>query len=170
VAVGIGGYFLLRSASAEREPASALTLKMGQEFATYHDYLSLFGITDTTSWWGKPLPHHPDIVVWGPTYHHPHWHNDGDTARMMPTITERWEPADTDSTLVTMRNRDKYNHEVRLNEVRITFMKNLRGSGFVFLGVYRLSLEQSDTTHCVWERVAETCDLNNLHYLMELRN
>lgn len=89
---------------------------------------------------------------------------------MIPTITERWEPADADSTLVTMRNRDKYNYEVRLNEVRITFMKNLRGSGFVFLGVYRLSLEQSDTTHCVWERVADTCDLNNLHYLMELRN
>ena len=69
-----------------------------------------------------------------------------------------------------MRNRDKYNHEVRLNEVRITFMKNLRDTGFVFLGVYRLSLEQSDTTHCVWERVDETCDLNNLDYLMELRN
>jgi hypothetical protein len=49
-------------------------------------------------------------------------------------------------------------------------MKNLRDTGFVFLGVYRLSLEQSDTTHCVWERVDETCDLNNLDYLMELRN
>lgn len=69
-----------------------------------------------------------------------------------------------------MRNRDKYDHERRLNEVRITFMKNLVDTGYVFIGVYRLSLQQSDTIRCVWERVAEECNLNNLDYLEELRN
>lgn len=72
--------------------------------------------------------------------------------------------------MIIMRNRDKYNHELRNNEVRITFMKNLNDTGYVFLGVYRLSLSLSDTTRCVWERVAEECDLANLGYLEELRN
>ena len=72
--------------------------------------------------------------------------------------------------MVVMRNRDKYYHELRLNEVRVTFIKNLTDTGYVFLGIYRLSLEQSDTTRCVWERVADDCDLNRLDYLEELRN
>ena len=129
-------------------------LVQGQKFATYHDYLRLFGIENSPTYWGCPLPHHPSIVLWGPEFQHPHWHNDGDPAKMYPTITERWEPEGVDSAMVIMRNRDKYNHDTRLNEVRITFMKNLVDTGYVFLGVYRLSLSQSDTTHCVWERVA----------------
>jgi len=145
-------------------------LKKGQVFATYRDYLSLFGIEDTTNYWGKVLPHHPYIVLWGPEYHHPHWLNEGDTAKMMPTITEHWAPLEADSLMINMKNRDKFNHEKRLNEIRITFMKNLKDSTYVFLGVYRLSLSQSDITKCVWERVSEQCDLNNLNYLNELRN
>jgi len=134
------------------------------------DYLKLFGISDSVKYWGRVLPHHPNIVVWGPEYHHPHWHNYGNKDSMMPTITEHWEPADADSLMVAMRNRDKYEHERRLNEVRITFMKDLVDTGYVFVGVYRLSLQQSDTIRCVWERIAEDCDLNNLDYLEELRN
>ncbi|MBQ8655719.1 MAG: hypothetical protein IJ527_01455 [Prevotella sp.] len=160
----------MRPAPPAQDPASRQLLKIGQKFSAYQDYLRLFGITDTANYWGRQLPHHPDIVLWGPEYQHPHWHNDGDSAAMMPTITEHWEPADADSMMVVMRNRDKYHHEVRLNEVRITFMKNLVGTGYVFLGVYRLSLQQSDSTRCVWERVADECDLNHLDYLEELRN
>lgn len=145
-------------------------LKIGDRFDTYSDYLKLFGINDTTNYWGRVLPHHPNIVVWGPEYQHPHWHNYGNKDSMMPTITERWEPAGADSQMVTMRNRDKYHHELRLNEVRITFMRNLVDTGYVFVGVYRLSLQQSDTTRCVWERVANECDLGSLDYLDELRN
>lgn len=160
----------LRSSHAEGSSASSCVLRQGQHFATPQDYLRLFGISDMSNYWGKVLPHHPDVVVWGPEYAHPHWHNSGERDQMMPTITERWEPADADSTLVVMRNRDKYHHELRLNEVRITFMKNLVDTGYVFLGVYRLSLAQSDTTRCVWERIADNCDLSNLAYLEELRN
>lgn len=149
---------------------SSYILKAGQTFRTYNDYLALFGIQDTTTYWGKILPHHPNILIWGPEYNHPDWHNYGNKDSMMPTITERWEPIGADSAIVVMRNRDKYNHEVRLNEVRITFMKNLTGIAYVFLGIYRLSLPQSDTTHCVWERIATECDLGHLGYLEELRN
>ena len=159
--------------SSFRQAAPVLdgyVLKMGDRFHSYTDYLKLFGINDSDTYWGRVLPHHPYIVVWGPEYHHPSWHNEGSKDSMMPTITERWEPAGTDSQVVSMRNRDKYRHEVRLNEVRITFMKNLVDTSYVFVGVYRLSLQQSDTTRCVWERVAEKCDLNHLDYLEELRN
>lgn len=157
-----------------RKPSHAtdsnLTLTIGQKFETYSDYLRLFGIQATTTYWGRVLPHHPNVVIWGPEYHHPSWHNDGNRDSMMPTITERWAPANTDSTIIMMRNRDKYHHELRLNEVRITFMKNLVDTGYVFLGIYRLSTEKSDSSQCVWERVSDVCDLDHLDYLEELRN
>lgn len=149
---------------------SYYVLKKGQKFKTYHDYLKLFGITDTVRYWGKVHPKYHYISLWGPEYQNKYWHNFGDPKQMMPTITERWEPAGEDQRLVTIRNRDNYNHERRVNEVRITFMKNLVDSGFVFLGVYRMAIDQSDTTHCVWERVLDECDLNQLDYLETLRN
>lgn len=167
VLLAVGGWWLAYSRTSE---PNQYLLVQGQKFATYQDYLRLFGIEDAATYWGCPLPHHPNIVVWGPEYHHPHWQNEGDRSQMMPTITERWAPKEADSAMIVMRNRDKFNHEVRLNEVRITFMKNLLDSNYVFLGVYRLSLSQSDTTRCVWERVADECDLANLGYLEELRN
>jgi len=145
-------------------------LAQGDKFETYKDYLTLFGITDTAFYWGRTIPHHPNIAVWGPEYQHPRWHNYGDPNQMMPTITERWEPEDADSTIVAMRNYDNYYHELRVNEVRLTFMKNLVDSGYVFLGVYRMDIAESDSTHCVWERVADECDLNNLDYLEKFRN
>ena len=152
------------------QPSATFVLKQGDRFPSCMDYLKLFGISDSIKYWGRVLPHHPNIVVWGPEYNHPSWHNDGNKDSMMPTITEHWEPIGADSLLVAMRNRDKYDHERRLNEVRITFMKNLVDTGYVFVGIYRLSLQQSDTIRCVWERVAEECNLNNLDYLEELRN
>lgn len=144
--------------------------QIGQKFASPHDYLHLFGIYAKDSLWGQVLPHHPHISVWGPQYHHPVWHNDGDAAAMMPTITERWEPEGADSQIVITRNFDQFKHYDRLNEIRITFMKNLTDSNYVFLGAYRLSKQLSDTTHCVWERVAEKVAIDHLDYLEELRN
>ncbi len=149
---------------------SKFIISKGQKFATYKDYLKLFGIKDTAFYWGRPIPNHHNISVWGPEYQHPRWHNYGNPDEMMPTITERWEPADADSSMIVMRNYDNYCHEVRINEVRLTFMKNLVDSGYVFLGIYRMDLEQSDTTHCVWERVADECDLRNLNALETFRN
>ena len=168
IAIAAFAWACLRQPSSQ--PAATHVLKQGDRFPTCMDYLKLFGISDSVKYWGRVLPHHPNIVVWGPEYHHPHWHNYGNKDSMMPTITEHWEPAGADSLLVSMRNRDKYEHERRLNEVRITFMKNLVDTGYVFIGIYRLSIQQSDAIRCVWERVAEECDLNNLDYLEELRN
>ncbi len=152
------------------QPPSYFVLKKGQKFKTYHDYLTLFGITDTVRYWGKVHPKYSNISIWGPEYHNKYWHNYGDRKQLMPTITERWEPEGVDTNLVIIRNRDNYNHERRVNEVRLTFMKNLVDSNYVFLGVYRMAIAQSDTTHCVWERVLDECDLNHLEYLETLRN
>lgn len=144
-------------------------LKMGQTFKTYHDYLSLFAIKDTTSYWGKPLPRHPFIILWGPEYHHPHWYNDGNKDSLMPTITERWTSPDVDSLTIAVRNIDQLYMYSRMNEIRITFMKDFVDSSYTFLGIYRLDREQSDRTQRVWERIATECDLGNLDYLEELR-
>ena len=90
-----GGITLFRSEREDSpsEPHSDLiVLHKGQRFSSPHDYLQLFGIKATERLWGREVPHHPALSVWGPEYHHPKWHNDGDSALLMPTITEWWEP------------------------------------------------------------------------------
>ena len=152
-------------------------LRQGQAFDSFADYLRLFGLTEGDSPWYRPVPHHPVLCLWGPRYHHPEWHNDGNPDSLMPTITEYWEPLyslglEDKEMLVRRMNSDAYFVARRLNEVRLTFMSNLPAdtAHFVFLGVYRLSLSQSDTTRLVWERVANEADLRRLDYLENFRN
>lgn len=156
--------------SKSSDQSSAYTLKVGDKFSSPHEYLKLFGIHATEKLWGQILPRHPNISVWGPNYRHTEWHNEGDKSKMMPTITEYWKPEGVDSDQIVQRNIDHFNHNSRLNEIRITFMKNLVDTNYVYLGVYRMSMELSDSTKVVWERVAEECDLNKLDYLELLRN
>ena len=156
--------------SKSPDKSNTYTLKIGDSFSSPHEYLKLFGIHAKEKLWGQILPHHPNISVWGPDYHNKEWHNEGDKSKMMPTITEYWKPEGADSARIVERNIDQFNHCSRLNEIRITFMKNLIDTNYVFLGVYRLSLDLSDSTKVIWERVANECDLNNLDYLEELRN
>ena len=170
--VSVAGAYLFfhRTSDSTTATTSTCIIHRGQRFATPQDYLRLFGIHHPKYPWGCEVPHHPTLSVWGPTYHHPVWHNDGDSARFMPTITERYAPEGGSADVVNMANRDQYWNFARLNEVRITFMKNLVDTGYVFLGAYRLALAQSDTTRLVWERVADDCDLAHLEYLEQLRN
>ncbi|MBR5728954.1 MAG: hypothetical protein IKX61_01925 [Prevotella sp.] len=156
--------------SKSSDKSSAYTLKIGDSFSSPHEYLKLFGIYAKEKLWGQILPRHPNISVWGPDFLNTEWHNEGDKSKMMPTITEYWKPEGVDSVMIVQRNIDQFNHCSRLNEVRITFMKNLTDTNYVFLGVYRLSLDLSDSTKVVWERVADECDLNRLDYLELLRN
>ena len=148
-------------------------LKAGQRFSSPGDYLKRFGIAaDDSNYWDRPLPHHPQVFIWSPQYHHPVWHNDGNPDSLMPTITEYWHPADTTVSKQTMaeHNRNHYFNMTRTNELRITFMKNLVDTNFVFLGVYRVKLDGTDASHVVWERMSEVCDLRHLDYLEQLRN
>lgn len=155
---------------------SGLVLRAGQTFAAPEDYLALFGIVPSDHSWDEPLPHHQGVIVWSPWYQHPNWHNEGDPERLFPTITEWWTPteeeADSVSPLVVkQRNENLFFTVTRTNELRITFMRGIAaGDSATFLGVYRLDLHRSDSTHLVWQRMTDLCDLGNLDYLEELRN
>ena len=168
--IGITAGVCYQVFSKSSDKSSAYTLKIGDTFSSPHEYLKLFGIHAKEKLWGQILPRHPNISVWGPNYRHSEWHNEGDKSKMMPTITEYWKPEGVDSDQIVQRNIDHFNHNSRLNEIRITFMKNLVDTNYVYLGVYRMSMELSDSTKVVWERVAEECDLNKLDYLELLRN
>lgn len=160
----------LLAATTGQQPDTTAIIKIGQRYDSPQQYLRLFGIIADKYLWGQQVPNHPNISVWGPRYHHPEWHNDGDSARMLPTITEWWEPQNhSDSVAKVLRNTDRYLQYRRMDELRITFMKDLVDTGYVFLGVYRLSLSQSDTTRCVWQRVADEVDLHDIDKLEKLR-
>ena len=150
---------------------SKYVISIGDYFNTSEDYLRMFGITGPQrSPWDVTLPHHSYIKLWGPTFHHPLWHNDGDSVKMLPTIKEYYLNPDKPIEMSRMRNINQYWFYRRLNEIRLAFVKNLVDTGYVFTGAYRMSEELSDTTHILWERVADEVDLNNLNYLNELRN
>jgi len=158
----------------QRQSTSAIVFQSGQLFSTPDEYLSLFGIFDCGDRpWSQPLPHHQGIIVWGPEYQHPDWHNEGCADSLMPTITEYWQPADTaglSPAVIAMRNADNYLRATSFGELRITFMKGLSSdSSYIFLGIYRLDTAASDSTRLVWRRVAMECDLFNLDDLEQLR-
>lgn len=174
-------FFILRavffsSEGDDREATSPLTFISGQTFATPDDYLRLFGIMATdANYYDQPLPHRQGIIVWTPQYHHPRWHNDGNADSLLPTITEYWSPdtlvADSaQAEIVRQKNENLYFTVRRTNELRITFMSGLRDSAYVFLGIYRADLTQSDSSHIVWQRIADRLDLTHLDYLEQLRN
>lgn len=170
VAVAALLLFGQRTVTHDAEPR---VLRAGQSFASVNDYLRLFGIDDTSNAWSKPLPHLNGIIVWGPQYHHPEWHNDGNRSSLMPTITEYWQPIapfGMDSSIIAARNSDNYLRVTTFRELRITFMKDLSDSTYTFLGIYRLSETQSDTSRLVWERVLDSCDLSALDQLEFLRD
>ncbi|MBR3092821.1 MAG: hypothetical protein IKG99_07335 [Bacteroidaceae bacterium] len=162
-------FLLYHKSDSNRE---AYILRCGQSFHSTEEYLRLFGVTDTLHPWSEPLPHHNSIIIWGPMYHHPEWHNEGNADSLMPTITEYWTPTDTTGyphDAVTSRNADNYLRVTTFKELRITFMKDVQDSTYTFLGIYRLDHSKSDSTILVWERVAKDCDLSNLDYLEQLR-
>lgn len=170
VAVAALLLFGQRTVTHDAEPR---VLRAGQSFASVNDYLRLFGIDDTSNAWSKPLPHLNGIIVWGPQYHHPEWHNDGNRSSLMPTITEYWQPIaplGIDSSIIAARNSDNYLRATTFRELRITFMKDLSDSTYTFLGIYRLSETQSDSSRLVWERVLDSCDLSALDQLELLRD
>lgn len=180
-AVAIAGVVLALLAATVRYALplhnhSGLILKAGQTFGQPEDYLPLFGIIPSEHSWDEPLPHHQGIIVWSPWYLHPNWHNEGSPESLFPTITEYWTPTEEQAdsfppSLIQQRNSDLFFTVTRTNELRITFMRGIaNGDSATFLGVYRLDRHRSDSTHLVWQRIADQCDLRSLDYLEELKN
>ena len=169
----------------EAEPATAIeqsdapsgkrVLRKGTDcFRTTGDYLFLFGIEDGDSAYFRMLPGHKNIIVWGPEYNHPVWHNEGDKQKLMPTITEYWTPLpgeneDYTPAYIKEFNAGLYRERMLTDELRIVFMKNIADGFYVFLGIYRFDSEQSNTERTIWKRVADNCDLGKLDQLERLR-
>ena len=147
------------------------TLHKGQNsYATMDDCLKLFGITTDKKKHYQPIPYLNNIYVWCPTFHHPVWQNDGDSAKFLPTITERWTPdpkQNIPQVQVNLYRSRAYMKAIARRELRITFMRGIIDSTYTFLGVYRLS-ESSNEDSIVWERIAEECNLSNLGLLEQL--
>ncbi|MBR4387886.1 MAG: hypothetical protein IKT00_01755, partial [Prevotella sp.] len=150
-------------------------LHQGQTFATYDDYLSLFGLkSDVDHDFFIRLPGYEFTVLWAPRYQHPDYHNEGDSSQMMPTVTEYYHPADYPTDTASMAelakvNKERYITAIRNDEIRLIFMKNLVDTSFVFLGVYRVSSTLSDTARVVWRRVTTDFDPNHLEVLKSYR-
>jgi hypothetical protein len=170
--VAISLIFFSRSSKPETDPSdNKYVISIGDYFNNPYEYLRLFGVTGPQPYiWDITMPHHPALKLWGPTYHHPYWHNDGDSAKMLPTIEEYYLNPEKPIEVSIMRNIAQYWLYLRINEIRLAFVKNLVDTGYVFTGAYRMSLEHSDTTHILWERVADEVDLEHLEYLENLRN
>ena len=167
-------FFLFRSTFGTSADNDRI-LKKGQVFASYDDFLPLFGIDATESRHYQFVPDEEHIVVWSPEYHNPYYHNDGNPDSLMPTITEYYHPEDwpTDSASMAQlaaMHKQGFLTAIKENQVRLCFMKNLVDSNFVFLGVYRISLTLSDTTKVVWARAHDECDLDNISFLNNYRN
>lgn len=167
--------FLFLRSAANHSSDNDRILKKGQVFATYDDFLPLFGIDATESQHYQCVPGEEHIVVWSPQYHNPYYHNDGNPDSLMPTITEYYHPEDwpTDSTSMAQlaaMHKQGYLTALKENQVRLCFMKNLVDSNFVFLGAYRVSVTLSDTTKVVWARATDECDLDNISFLNNYRN
>ena len=173
VALVVGGIIFLSSGDKRKEPGEFMAdyyLKKGTHFNGPKEYLEVFGIYDFDFYWGRQLDNHPGIFIWGPEYKNPTWGNLGDSAALMPTITDRWTAEYVTKEEIDRRNSELYYLSLHRNELRITFMKNLVDSGYVFLGVYRLSKTESDSTHTVWERVQDDIYLHNLNTLYKYLN
>lgn len=134
---------------ASKEFMSDYILKRSTHFDRPQDYLELFGIHDLDFYWGRAIPNFQGIYIWGPEYGNPTWGNKGDSAAMMPTILVHWAEENVPQQQIDQRNSEIYYVLLHRNEIRLTFMKNLVDSGYVFLGVYRMLREESDTAHNV---------------------
>ena len=166
----LAAIFLLRTCKTTPAVDDRYIIHLGQTFNSFDEYLQLFGAKTDDRPWAVLLPGYPNLVAWGPKFRHPEWHNDGNPDSLCPSITEYWSSPDADSLAIRLRNTDHYTYERTRNEIRLTFMKDLFDSTFVFLGVYRMDMQRSNEEKIVWERVATECDVTHLDLLERFRD
>ena len=177
VAIAIGCIALLRDKTADAADSPApvsgqRVLHKGQDFfSSIDEYLALFGITATDTAYYQPLPGLDEVYAWGPEFGNTTWHNEGDKQALMPTITEYWTPHDTaySDKFVRLVNEKLYYERLERDELRITFMRDIVDSLYVFLGIYRIDRQASNADHCVWRRVSDSCDTGWPQHIERLR-
>ena len=171
VVVAVAPTIARQRTAAKALPGVAVdkVIKRGDHFGGYDDYLKLFGIHTQDCEWYQTVPGVKGVCVWSPSYQHPRWHNEVDTAAGCPTIREYWTPdPKTRKPYMTLQyetlfNRYRLYHDLNENAVRITFMKDFKHrSGFTFMGIYRLDPQRSTEQSVVFELVDTTCVLADL--------
>ena len=156
-------------------PSSRRVLHKGQDcFSSIDEYLSLFGVTATDTAYFQPLPGQDYVYLWGPEYGNTTWHNEGDKQQLMPTITEYWTPNRekvdyASKEYVVLANKFLYYERMAHDELRITFMRNIVDSLYVFLGIYRMDTSLSSPEKFVWRRISDSLDLSRLNQIEQLR-
>lgn len=105
---------------------------------------------------GVGVPNRPNEVVWWPNTNHKLW--DNSISEDGKTITEF--PKDT---------KERTNHMRRYldsQEKRITFLRYkdwLGITSYRFVGVFQINPSKSEKENkCVWERISDTYELNNI--------
>ena len=155
-------------AAPQPQPSEQRVLHKGQDcFANIADYLALLNMTPGDTAYFQALPGMEYVYAWGPEYGNPVWHNEGDKQQLMPTITEYWTPApgEYSDEYVRLANEKLYYERLDHDEVRITFMRNIVDSFYVFLGIYTMDRELSPPQKFVWRRVADSLDTGRLEQL-----
>lgn len=175
IAFGVRRYGQSAPAVAESQarPSGQRVLRKGQDvFHDIDEYLKLFNIQATDTIYYRPVPHLKEVYVWGPEYGNTVWHNEGDKQQLMPTITEYWIPQHgaQSEEFVQLVNEKLYYERLERDELRITFMRDIVDSLYVFLGIYRIDRNTSNVQKCVWRRVADDLDIGHLEQLPELRS
>lgn len=173
VALVAVGYLLMRR-DGGTDTTAVLTngrvLHKGRVFfQSIDDYLPLFGIEKSDTPYFRPLPGLEYVYVWGPEYGNAIWHNEGDSALLMPTITEYYTPHGQSRDYTILANEKLYYERKDKQEVRITFMRDIVDSTYLFLGIYVMDQELSTPEKFVWKRVCDSLDLAKLPQLENLR-
>jgi hypothetical protein len=161
--------------AAKPVPSGQRVLHIGKDcFPSIDDYLSLFGVSATDTAYFQPLPGKTYVYLWGPEYGNTTWHNEGNALQLMPTITEYWTPSPDEvdyatKEYVVLANEKLYYERRDHDELRITFMRDIVDSLYVFLGIYRMDRDLSTPEKFVWRRVCDSLDLGRLNQIEQLR-
>ena len=161
--------------AAQPVPSGQRVLHHGKDsFRNIDEYLALFGVSATDTAYFQPLPGKEYVYLWGPEYGNTTWHNEGNALQLMPTITEYWTPSPDEveyatKEYVVLANEKLYYERLDRDELRITFMRDIVDSLYVFLGIYRMDRELSTPEKFVWRRVCDSLDLGHLNQIEQLR-
>lgn len=161
--------------AAQPVPSGQRVLHSGKDcFQNIDEYLALFGVSATDTAYFQPLPGKTYVYLWGPEYGNTTWHNEGNALQLMPTITEYWTPNPDEvyyatKEYVVLANEKLYYERLDRDELRITFMRDIVDSLYVFLGIYRMDRDLSTSEKFVWRRVCDSIDLGHLDVIEKLR-
>ncbi|MBM6993774.1 MAG: hypothetical protein I3J02_11025 [Prevotella sp.] len=153
----------------QSEKTKTRVLHRGDSFRDEAAVLETFGIYSVDVPWNMRVPGLANVFVTSVTYHHPNWHNEGDSLEMCPQLKTYWTPDSMHLPKVrreaVLYNRFCYFNYSANNEIHLYFLRGIRDERFTFIGIYKFSKQLSNFDYHTYVRIADNC---NLDYLSEL--